>query len=354
MRMKVQAVAAFLFCAFSALLAFFLFVRYLLPILLPFFIAYLLALATKGLANKLHRKTRIPASFLRVFLLAFLLLLSFGLLFWVAFRLVGEAQALLVRFGSGTSEFERVLSSLCTSFYELADRFGWGEPLTELFDSLLNKGTAVAVDILSGIIGHTLFALPRALGFLLVTLIAALYFALDLQRVSTCLTELIPIGYRARVSIAVAVLKNCLRRYARAYMLLMSLTFFALLIGFLCIGIKYAFLTALLLAMLDLLPVIGVGCVLAPWGIFLIAVGEGGRGFALLLLFALMFSARQIFEPKIVGTQMGLHPLVSLFFTYAGLRFFGIVGMVSAPIFAAIIHELLSERSQNRGIKKRR
>lgn len=339
MKIRIEAAASFLFCALCAVLALALFVRYLLPIVLPFAIAYLCALATRGLAEKLHRKTGMPTPFLRVLLLIFVILLLFALCFWLGFCLVNEAQTLLLRWGSGSSGAENALASLRDSLHGLAEHIGGGA-LEGTVDSLLREGTSLALSLLSGVVGNALRFVPRALIFLLITLIAALYFALDLHRVSAFCASLVPDAYRKTAARTVSLFKNCLLRYVRAYALLAVLTFCMLLFGFLCIGIRYAFLTAALLTLLDLLPVLGVGFVLVPWGILSIAAGAGARGFALLLLFALMFIARQILEPKIVGAQMGLHPLVSLFFSYAGLRLFGVAGMIFAPIAASLAREL--------------
>ncbi len=343
MKMKIERAACFLFCALCALLAFFLLARYLLPILLPFALAYLFALATKGAADKAHAKTGIPSPILRVSLLVFFILLLFGAVFFFGFCAVREAEVLLTRF----SEIDAAVGSL-RSFFE---RFGADGMIGRAFDALIGEGTAFVFSLLSGVVRNALVSLPRALIFLVITLIAALYFALDLPRVSAFCTELLPSSYRARILRSAGVLKNCLLRYLRAYALLAALTFCALLVGFLLIGIRYAILMAALLTLLDLLPILGVGSALVPWGIFELSAGHGERGFALLLLFALIFLLRQFFEPKIVGKQMGLHPLASLFFTYAGLRLFGVLGMIFAPIAAAFIYTLWHE-NRREGNKK--
>lgn len=344
MKIKVERMASLLFCTLCAFFLLYLFVRYLAPILLPFLFAYLCALATRGAAEKIHKKTGIGASCVRVFLLIFAVLLLSSLFFFLGFSLVGEAQALLIRWGNGTTGIEKALASLRASFHAFAERTEAGDMLENLLDSLLREGTASVFSLLSRTVQSTLFAIPRVCVFMLITLIAALYFALDLHRVSAFCAELCPQPYRARIMRFGKLLKNCLLRYMRAYALLATMTFCVLLIGFLCLRIRYAILLAVLLTLFDLLPVLGVGCALVPWGIFEIACGDGGRGFALLLLFAFIFCARQFLEPKIVGAQMGLHPLVSLFFTYAGFRLFGLAGMVLAPISAATAHKLLTDR----------
>lgn len=343
MKVTLERMASLLLCTVCALFALSVFVKYLLPIVMPFALAYVCALATKGTSDKMHRKTGIPAPFLRLsLLLSFLTVLS-GICFFFGFRIVNEAQELLVHMGNNPSVLEKLFSSVRDCLHTLFARIDANGVLENAFASLLRDGVSTVFSLLADTVKGALVAIPRALVFLVITLIAALYFALDLHRVHASLAELCPLSVRRRIRRVLESLKSCLLRYVRAYALLSALTFLSLLVGLWLIGVRYTLLVAALLTLLDLLPVFGVGTALIPWGIYEIAVGHAERGFALLLLFALLFVARQIAEPKIVGAQMGLHPLLSLFFTYAGLRLFGVAGMIFAPIIAAIVRDLLTD-----------
>ena len=86
------------------------------------------------------------------------------------------------------------------------------------------------------------------------------------------------------------------------------------------------------IALLDILPLIGTGTILVPWGIVLIAGGDLVGGVGLILLFALIEVLRNILEPRIVGNQIGLHPIVTITAMYAGLKIAGFWGMLAAPV----------------------
>ena len=51
---------------------------------------------------------------------------------------------------------------------------------------------------------------------------------------------------------------------------------------------------------------------------------------------------RSVLEPKLVGKQLGLDPLVTLVALYAGFRLWGLPGMILAPLLAVIIAQLLA------------
>ena len=343
MNIKAERLASLLFCALCALFTCFFALRYLLPVLLPFALAYLLALATKKTAEKLHQKTGVSEPLLRVLLLIFCILLLFFVFLFLGICLAREAEELLSRFD---------YDALFRSFAEKARAFlagiDRGGVLLRALEALTAEASALIFSLLSGVVKGILAFLPRAIVFLLVTLVAALYFALDLHRVQVTFAELCPEGARlliARISFA---FKHFLLRYLRAYLLLSSLTFVLLLLGFLLMRERYAVLLAALLTLFDLLPVLGVGCALVPWALYLLAAGQGARGAFLLLLFAVLFITRQLSEPRLLGAEMGVHPLLALFLSYAGLSLFGFWGMIFLPVLAGILRSLLPKREEKK------
>ena len=106
-------------------------------------------------------------------------------------------------------------------------------------------------------------------------------------------------------------------------------------IGLALLGVPYAFLFSLLLAAVDLLPLVGTGIVLIPWGVVSLLLGRVRLGIGLLILYAVTAVVHQVLEPKLIGEGLGLHPLLSLFAMYGGLKLFGVWGMILAPLLVA-------------------
>ncbi len=128
--------------------------------------------------------------------------------------------------------------------------------------------------------------------------------------------------------------------FLKAYGILMSLTFAELLIGFLLLRIENAFLIALATSLIDILPILGTGTVLIPWGIVLLIIGNIPVGIGIIVLYLIITVVRQTLEPKVVGRQIGLYPLVTLICMFVGGSLFGIVGLFGFPICVTVIVKL--------------
>ena len=114
---------------------------------------------------------------------------------------------------------------------------------------------------------------------------------------------------------------------------------FILLAGFVILGVTYGFLLAILIAMLDFLPIFGTGTVLIPWAVFRLFTGNYAYAVGLILIYVTTQVVRQIIQPKIVGDSMGLPPLTTLFLLYLGFKVRGIAGMIMAvPIGLIVIN----------------
>ena len=94
------------------------------------------------------------------------------------------------------------------------------------------------------------------------------------------------------------------------------------------------------MAVVDLLPVLGAGAVLIPWAIVSLLFGSYQMGLGLLILYGVVTLVRQIAEPHVVGSSLGLHPFISLFSVFIGWELFGILGMIVAPFAALLAREL--------------
>ena len=114
-------------------------------------------------------------------------------------------------------------------------------------------------------------------------------------------------------------------------------------IGLALLRVPYAFIFALLIALVDFLPLLGTGIILIPWAVVSLLLGEVRLGIGLLALYVFSSVVRQILEPKLIGGGLGLHPLLSLAAMYAGLKLFGVWGMVLAPLVAAGVKSVFHE-----------
>ena len=133
----------------------------------------------------------------------------------------------------------------------------------------------------------------------------------------------------------------------------MLITFLEVFIGLTVLGVRYAFLIALLTAVVDLMPVLGTGTVMIPWGIIDLIAGNYFMGIGLLVLYAIITVIRQILEPKIVGKYVGLYPLLALVSMYVGLKLFGLIGLFGLPLSIVIFDRLRRDGFINIGKNKK-
>ena len=181
--------------------------------------------------------------------------------------------------------------------------------------------------------------LPAALLFVTVTLLACYYFSADDgtlgRRAGRLILRLSPPALRDRLPPWGRRFRRIGRQYLRACLLLGLSTFLQAFIGLALLRVPYAFLLALLIALVDFLPLLGTGIILLPWAVVSLLLGEVKLGVGLLVLYAVSTLLRQILEPKLIGEGLGIHPLLSLAAMYAGLRLFGVWGMILAPLLTA-------------------
>ncbi len=129
--------------------------------------------------------------------------------------------------------------------------------------------------------------------------------------------------------------------YLRAQLLLSLGVFFILLCGFLITGQSYALLLALGFAMLDFIPLIGSGTIMVPWAVIDLFLGDYRHALALMVIWGLIVLFRRLSEPKFVGDQTGLSPILSLISIYVGMRLYGVLGMILCPILLLVLLNLM-------------
>ncbi len=129
--------------------------------------------------------------------------------------------------------------------------------------------------------------------------------------------------------------------YLRAELLLSVVVFFILLIGFFIIGQPYSLLLALVLAVMDFIPIIGAGTVMVPWAAIDLFMGNYFHALELMLIWGVIALFRRMGEPKFVGDQTGLSPIVSLISIYIGWRVAGVLGMILGPTITLIALSLV-------------
>ncbi|HIS06576.1 MAG TPA: sporulation integral membrane protein YtvI [Candidatus Choladocola avistercoris] len=320
--------------------------KYVLPFLLPFVVAFLIAaLLNKPimlLAEKLNGKRVVPA-ILMTLLFYVAAAALFSLLGLRVFMFVWETVRALPQLYRNTLEpaLETMFSSLEVYLDELdpAVVTALTDNMNSALGSLGSFVTNASVRIISYISGIAA-AVPGSFLNVIITIIVTFFLAIDYPKVTGFILRQLPekadfyIG-EVRDYVGGTLLK-CLASYA----LILCITFLEISVGLTVLRVPNAILIALCIAVFDILPVLGTGGIMIPWGIISLIMGKWVLGLGLLALYLIITVIRNIIEPKIVGHQVGLHPVVTLLSMLAGLQLFGIIGLFGFPITLSLLKNL--------------
>ena len=319
----------------GALLLSYLFFKYILIYTLPFLIGWFLAFAIRPPSAFIAKKLKMKPKAVRLIFTILVFVAIFGLSALVIWLLSREVWELIAGIGRGDSSFDEFISGLTSPdglFGRLFGNFSSyvADALYSVFSSMLNS--------FGSIVSGAVSIIPKSLLFIVITVIASAYFAVGLEEVNAAVKRLLP----KKVSAVLVRIKDgflsTLLKYLRSYLLLLLITFIEMLVGLFLLRAPYPLVMAIVIAFLDLLPVIGVGFVLIPWGVWSFVIGKTPFGIGLLVLFAFHTVLRQVIEPKIVGKNLGMHPLLTLVFIYVGYSVFGFIGIVLVPIFTVLVN----------------
>lgn len=310
--------------------------KHILPVILPFLIAWFMAFAVRAPAARLSKAAHLSERITRPILAILITLLAFGALSLVLWQVITLVWDTLSDIGEGNNPIYGLLSALSGSGIPI---FGDKVPseLAERISDALESLLSSILTWLAGAVTSWVSVIPNVLLFLLVTVIALIYFAVDLEKINTRVRRMLPESLGRWLSEARRRFFSVVKKYAGSYLLILLITFSIMTVGFFILGVPRAIIIATLVAILDLLPVIGVGTVLIPWSIVSFVTGDHFMGIGLILLFLVNTVVRELAEPKIIGKNLGLHPILSLALIYAGYGLFGFAGLLITPIIAVLL-----------------
>jgi sporulation integral membrane protein YtvI len=321
--------------------------RFLLPAAMPFLLGALVALAAEPLTAFFGRRAKLSrglSTALGVSITLLLLLLGVSVLGALVVRELGTLAGILPDLESTALQGMHTLEDRLLSIAQRTPESV--RPLvTRSVQGFFSDGTAVmdrVSTVLLGLASGIVTRIPdSAIGFG-TWIIAGFMISARLPDIRRKLGEMMPPAWHERWVPVLKRLKKSVFGWLFAQARLVGVTGLVLSAGFLLLRIPYALLWAALIALVDALPVLGSGTVLVPWSIICFLQGEHVRGIGLLGIYAAAALLRSVLEPKLVGKQLGLDPLITLAAMYAGYRFWGIGGMLLSPLLAVTAAQLLT------------
>ncbi len=312
------------------------------PFVIAFVIAYLLNPAITWIAGRLKLKRTLPA----LVCTTLFFLVAGALISFLGFRLfvyLKDMFLALPDFYNTTllplltelfSRLELALSALDPAAVAVLEEVSTN--FLGALGSLVSKISMGAIGTVSGMA----FSVPGNFLNLVITIIVTYFMNVDYETITGFLVRQLPEKGQRTLGEVKGYISGTLIKCILSYALILFITFSEVAVGLTILRVPNAVLIALCIGIFDILPVLGTGGIMIPWAIISLITGDLFHGIGLLVLYLLITVIRNIIEPKIVGHQVGLHPVVTLASMLAGLKLFGIIGLFGFPITLSLLRNL--------------
>lgn len=307
--------------------------RFLTPFLLSLCISIVIETVIRFLMGKLRTGRTIST--------VIALLLFCGLFVSISYLIVYYAYLGVVNLLKNLPQFYMMINSLLQKYYIfMKENFNMGLSGENLLnaDKVIYEMMNVLGSLKDGMIS-LVNSLPDIAIYLSFSMIAAFFISRDKEIILSIVKRVMP----RRVLNITMNLYNSTVYITRTEIMLVIMSTAEAFIGFLLIGVEYAFILSVACGILDILPVVGTGLIFLPWSVCCLLRGDFLKGVSLICLYMIIIVTREMMEARMMGGRLKLHPLIVLLSIYLGLSFFGVVGAALGPLAASMLREIYKE-----------
>ena len=314
--------------------------KYALPVLFPFLVAFTISIILRHPVDFISKHLKINRKFVGVLLLLLLYgSISFVFIFFGTklFRYIGELFQKLPEIY--TTNIEPALNIIIYKIQDIIPELNVVldlENISKYIMNIINSISLSAVNLIASIATK----IPSFLVKFIFAIIASFLCTLDYYKVTGFIMRQFPERVQEIIINVKQNIFGTIVKFLKAYSILMFVTFIQLSIGLTIFNIPNAITLAVIFSMLDVLPAIGVGGLFIPWSIIEFIKGNYDLAIGLLVIYGIISIVRSILEPKVIGKQIGLNPLITLTSMFLGAEILGFFGIFIFPIIATIIKYL--------------
>ena len=349
---------------------FYLAIKYALGIVWPFVVAFFLAMLLQRPVNFLSTKTPLKRGISSVIMVLFVLVIVGSILGLIIGRIVMELKGffvyLLIKMEDAPAFVDQIQAWLSDTFSFLPKSLH--ESIMTATENFLNrlmgieaKASADAIQAESSGIDFSLLSSPLgavwgtakqipmiAVG-VLVCVVSCCFMTTDYRTLRDMILSQLSQKRQSAVIRTKQVTFSTLGKMGKAYSIILFVTFMEMLLGLSFLKLihvynsGYIFAIAFITAVVDIIPVLGTGTILIPWALWSLFTGDVGLGIGLLVVYAIISVIRQVIEPKLVASQLGLPPFVTIMAMYIGSQLFGFIGLFLLPITIMLLKVLNDE-----------
>lgn len=328
---------------------------YVAKVTYPFLIAFVIAYLINPLVTFFENKGRMPRTLAVFVSLSIVFAVVAGLVTLLVAEIISGANYLAnevpKHFENLVQYIEEMIAAQLIPLYnQLTNLFNnlEADQQQTILNNIENVGATLTTTVGEFIqnffrkIPDILGWLPNAATVIIFSLLATFFISKDWSRLNTFGSKLLPKKARNSSKTVIADLKKALFGFIKAQATLISITTIIVLIGLLFLRVNYAITIALLIGIVDLLPYLGTGLVFVPWIIYSAFSGEVHFAIGLGILYLVVLIQRQLMEPKILSSNIGIDPLATLVALFVGFKTIGFLGLIVGPVLLVIIKTLHS------------
>jgi sporulation integral membrane protein YtvI len=320
----------------------FIIAKYVLPFILAFIFSSILKPAVEFFNGKLKIKRGLSTL---VCTFIFFIIIS-AIMFFVIIALINQISGIASSLPDWINSISKPISDFISSLNNLSEYFPdmsdeLSSSLNQISESIISSLASMATSIGQFIISRAV-SIPSTIVFIFITILATYFYTKDRKYFKDLLSKQFPdqwieTFYKNRKAITGTLIK-----WLKAQGLILIITFSELLIAFSVIQIKYSLILAIIIALVDILPVLGTGTIMIPWIIISFLSGNSTLAIELIIIYVIETAVRQFIEPRIIGRGIGIHPLITLLAMYIGVHFFGVLGFLLGPIYVMIFKNVMT------------
>lgn len=312
-----------------------LFVYFVLPVSIPLIVAFITALILNPFVRFVQLRTKLNRQFaVTIVFIVFLLLIGFTGTFFVT-KAVGQIVIFVEEMPSHVNEIYHIYEKLEADFKHYTQNLP-PEFFRQISSSVLENLNALNDTIKEKItldkIAQIFSKVPQYLISFIVFIIALFLFMLELPLLKAKAYQLLTEETARKVRFMNKRLADVFLGFIKAQFLLSLIILFVSLIGLLFIAKEVALLMAIIIWIVDLIPIIGSIIILGPWALYMFLVGDISMGIKLSILAIILLAIRRIIEPKLMGVHIGLSPLATLIAMFLGVKLLGVIGFILGPL----------------------
>ena len=316
----------------------------LLGFFMPFVVGWIIAMIANPLVRFFEQKIKIRRKAGSAIVIVAVLALVVCLGYLVIARLISEGAGFIADLPNIWKGLERDLNQVGANLTDFYARFPLeirenlsviSERLVQYIGDAINGLSAPTVTA----VGNFAKNIPSILIGTIMCLLSSYFFVAEKDNVGKFLRKYLPESFREKWKVLSTSLAGAVGGYFKAQCKIEIWIYLILLIGLWILKVDYALLIALLIAVLDFLPIFGTGAVLWPWAVIELLAGDYRMALSLMIMWGVAQLLRQIIQPKIVGDSIGMPPIPTLFLLFIGYKVGSVIGIILAvPVGIVVVN----------------